>query len=130
MREIKFRVWRTKIKEMGKVDSINFREGEVHCSDNSFGYPKDECILMQFTGLKDKNRKEIYEGDIVKVIEIISKGKLEVKYPEMVVFEEGSFWLETLDKKCPEKCKQNFICVIGRKLEIIGNFYENPELLK
>ena len=87
--------------------------------------PKD-LILMQYTGLKDKNGKEIYEGDIVKAsYEIMvhhesdTWGSGEFKNHKGIVrFTNGSFWIEDQ-------------CLIGGMdtVEIIGNIYENPELL-
>ena len=80
----------------------------------------DKCELMQYIGLKDKNGKEIYEGDILKIeTDIIGE----------VVFKDGCFvnnssgWgLHTyLSMPTPYKIPE---------IEIIGNIYENPELLK
>lgn len=69
MREIKFRVWDKELKEMCSVTDIQLWINYVHYSrkDSDIGkgnYPAD-VILMQYTGLKDKNGTEIYEGDIV-----------------------------------------------------------------
>lgn len=92
--------------------------------------------IMQFTGLKDKNGKEIYEGDIVRCIheEGMSWSKIYIEIGE-VVFSRGGFGV-----KCPKKGCENAKDVskrtfflnfnIKRDFEIIGNVHQNHELLK
>lgn len=120
MREIKFRAWDTERKEMFypnwiltstgcNVDKMEHpKHGELHRKDNT-------AILMQYTGLKDKNGKEIYEGDIVHV-----KGKLpvvgEVDGLQQVFYTGCSFAPNIITK--------------AKMVEVIGNAYENPELLE
>jgi uncharacterized phage protein (TIGR01671 family) len=68
-------------------------------------------VLMQYTGLKDKNGKEIYEGDIVNGTHRFG----------LVIFKDAGFFVydEHLDESVEED-----------EIEVIGNIYENPELLK
>jgi len=73
--------------------------------------------LMQFTGLKDKNGKEIYEGDVVTT----KYGSREIKY------KEGAFWVDEHE----ETINKNLLTQIEtRYFEIIGNIYENKDLIK
>lgn len=113
MREIKFRTWDIKGKYFRELDMdvYMFLDGELYWDGN----PTDRFELSQFTGLKDKNGKDIYEGDIVKT----NEGDWIAK----VVY--------SLDGFC---CKDNEGGFSGYcqwdKFEVIGNIYENPDLLK
>ena len=123
MREIKFRAWDTKPLE-GKskmiygIDNIkDFYEGIVLFDEllnpKEAGAPEIE--IMQFTGIKDKNGKEIYEGDIVLFDQYITKFE--------IVFFKGCYFLENNNT-----CFGINICKETR-IEVIGNIKENPELL-
>ena len=121
MREIKFRAWHKEKKIIGEVLGINilhkeifFSNEDVDCYEHvDFKYIE----LMQYTGLKDKNNKEIYEGDIV-----IHHGKM-----HKIIFnaEEARFVLrdDEFEMNIPFTNNNN------KRMEIIGNIYENPELL-
>ena len=114
-REIKFRVWDKVENKMGVVTCLNFFDECIEAdelpSGEYRGLPMDSTPIMQYTGLKDKNGKEIYEMDILKD-----------EFGELVYVEK----LNPVDD-CftPNQTKQS----IGM-LEIIGNSYENKELLK
>jgi uncharacterized phage protein (TIGR01671 family) len=103
MREIKFRAWDKKARNMIMglpVHSAVAQKIVTKSVDLLTNFPSedDKFILMQFTGLKDKNGKQIYEGDVLK-------------YEKYIINVE---WNE-------EAGNDDF--------EIIGNVYENPELL-
>lgn len=76
---------------------------------------------MQFTGLLDKNGKEIYEGDILSVP--VQNG---AKYE--IVFNEGGFTVKNIDSKGSTPASNEYLKVYAKQEEIIGNIYENPEL--
>jgi len=123
MREIKFRAWDKSTKKMyyegfsisctGQSDS----DGGVYFSGRIFKkYNPLEIEYMQFTGLLDKNGKEIYEGDVMEWVE-----DPEDYFRGEVVFEEVAFAIKGQD---------NLNSLNYDEFVIIGNIYENPELLK
>ena len=121
-REIKFRVFDKKIGKIFKAHDLRFTaeeaiyevchdtirdDGGKHWEFTDF----KEVVLMQYTGLKDIEGKEIYEGDII----------LGYKNPHVVTFADGAFYLtyKNSSVRLSRTCGA---------LKIIGNIFENPEL--
>ena len=130
MREIKYRAWNKEWKMLLPVDSIIFENGlavEVRVTIKASDYDHqdewqdyrigDEIILQQYTELKDKNGKEIYEGDIVTSVKFkdgsnYNEVNLHIYY-EDAHFGVGMAYLSNV-----------------KELKVIGNIYENKDLLK
>ena len=126
-RDIKFRAYVEKINKIVNVDKINFEDKHiVHYLDNLpfptlVKYSFEDIVLMQYVGMKDKNNKEIYDGDILKV-----KG---IDWLYIVKFYDCCFI--GVSKYDPHYEKPIFIRdTFLNGIEVIGNIYENPELLK
>ena len=137
MREIKFRIWDKETKHMhifgdnihdtiafeGKTNKIYYYNLQNGCGSLS---EDSDYVLMQYTGLKDKNGQEIYEGDIVYIkgeTELLDiKGKVEYNdsWAQFVITNTGNIINETEPLGDYEE----------QDLEVIGNIYNNPELLK
>lgn len=120
MREIKFRAWDG--KRMQYWDSLACASISVPELFISLEFGS----LMQYTGLKDKNGKEIYEGDIVKTINDYETYGMQAGEINEVYFAFGGFRL----KPKYRKGAKGFWLEDGNDVEIIGNIYENSELLK
>ena len=136
MREIKFRAWDKKNKFM---DDGPFWVGEDGCvydqASITYNTPNQEIelnehlVLMQFTGLKDKNDKEIYEGDIVRTPDIADN--LWEIYWHINGFCLGRKRKDKSVLDWPTD-ENGYVCY-GRSwvdIEVLGNIYENPELLE
>lgn len=132
MREIKFRAWQNGHKRMREVHSISWKDGVITYvgitqqntapAAQTYGtkdYPLSYLNVMQYTGLKDKNGVEIYEGDVVK-----ARGFEPDTYE--VVFDRGGFCLKRGDDGYYPDIKY----VEDEHGEVIGNIYQNPELIK
>lgn len=115
----RFRAWLKEDKEMIDVDEMHFKNGELDFIGNGIAwmYKKSDIVLMQSTGFKDKNGKEIFEGDIVDSEDGILSGVVEFR-PDLGMF------VSTLIKY------NNFerLCNVADSVHIIGDIYTNPEL--
>ena len=136
MREIKFRVWNNAKKswvhgphERPDLDGVNLFGENVLLGGFMKGVSIKElndCVPLQYTGLKDKNGKEIYEGDILAEPNKPDKDLIIiVKYD----VDNGSYITDPVIREAEELslCKHN---IKNRKWKIIGNIFENPEFLK
>lgn len=119
MREIKFRAWFGKFKEMYTVKMIDLQK-EIAYFDKYNYRSFYDIELMQYTGLYDKKGKEIYEGDIVKLR--ANHGIGVVKYYD----EWGAFVIEYIKPRPLAVLGMNYY---KEDIEVLGNIYENPELL-
>lgn len=141
-REIKFRAWDKKEKYIADVYEIDFCNENVILLDygaidefETHSRNFDEIELLQHTGLKDRNGKEIYEGDIIRKFNYLGE---ECSINKIV-------WDSTLCTGCHTEMIKDFISPKGygreevsiglsvrecEYIEVIGNIYENPELLE
>jgi len=125
-RKIVFRAWYK--DEMYEAEDVwNFGV------DNEFGYQfgdaeefgvnKDEVVLMQYTGLDDKNGVPIYEGDVI----LAPQENVDPDYKVTVVeFDDGAY---VLNHKNSNVILQRWL-LSHMEMEVIGNIHQNPELIK
>lgn len=128
-REFKFRGWDGKTMHYSEqYDCIHFPDwfdNRLSFVDLLYEYNDHTELkeLMQYTGLKDKNGKEIYEGDILVTI----GNRAEIGISE-VVFKNGSYTASYRNEEGLHRTEL-YLCSSIRKLKVVGNIYENPELL-
>ena len=120
--KLKFRAWLKKEQKMDNyIDHISWLEDELYCIGDGITYmvSAEDLVLMQSTGLKDKNDKEIFEGDILGTKDGLLNGVVEYR-------SNLGMWTNSLISY------NNFerLCNVAGNREIIGNVYENPELLE
>ena len=132
-REIKFRLWNP---ERSVVTAGNELNTILWTTDGEFvkEFIDKKMVWMQYTGLKDKNGKEIYEGDIVSFQNRIHEVCINFTgyYLQRYKLWNGEFKKAFCYSMCLITKPQNgdkFIGIVD-EAEVIGNIYENPELLK
>jgi uncharacterized phage protein (TIGR01671 family) len=152
MREIKFRAWFTLENKMVEHEHLSLSysrdEGFDFAFDylTSFGGEEQGTLnfeLMQYTGLKDKNGNEIYEGDILKQTYHIERGNVhDGTYMTFDGHHIGSVVITASKGVCMKSplcyseetdetnISNQYKSVAGYRCEVIGNIYENPELLQ
>ena len=127
-RVLKFRIW----------DKPNkcFSTATIFTIQKLYPINPHNFVVQQFTGLLDKNNKEIYEGDIIKVSELhqsqqAGPGKRQILQTfdkAIVTWKNGSYYyspIRNVGHNIPHQ-----LLFYGYEKEIIGNIFENPELIK
>lgn len=139
MREIKFRAWDKQANKWRHVSDIGWYRpetgkigisGVVAILDDGRDQfmPIEDVDVVDFTGLKDKNGKEIYEGDF-----LVETDDSEPLLHRIVWCDEAKFELETLEDEEGHWGAHNIDLLADldmKEFHVIGNIYENPELLK
>lgn len=130
----KFRAWLKNDKKMIDVDEIHFDNGQLDFIGDAITFMRkaDEIELMQSTGLFDKNGREIFEGDIIDTTDYegglssVGNPLVKVESDKYGFIVTGDFPGSPITLKEFEDGRK----FAGVKVKIIGNVYENPELLE
>ena len=146
-REIRFRAWDKQDRRMFKVDGLSFLNQYITDEQGQHTFKFNQCYLMEYTGLTDRNGKEIYEGDIVSRFgQDVNGEKIESRHPICFgSYDNGESYDDWVggngwylgqelffraDKREPGGCESEVTDLIDpTDFEIIGNIYENPELM-
>lgn len=123
---LRFRAWDKEFKEMVQVDALVFDEQIIKATYKNGNVVKEDIknyVLMQSTGLRDKNGKEIFEGDILKVTNLSS-------WLEVVSFnkDKAMFVSKETERKVEETPLYDLFNTDIFEIEIIGNIHTNSEL--
>lgn len=145
MRQIKFRFWFKKRESFKRFPEIAIKSnGVIMVNEDDHWYEclEDSFEIQQFTGIKDKNAKDIYEGDILEVeFQRVSGYGVEDDeydgdgiYIGIVAFRPSKGFIlkgiiETYEDGDPTKIK-NIRPIAAYRSKVIGNIHENPELIK
>jgi uncharacterized phage protein (TIGR01671 family) len=127
MREIKFRAWSASSKTMRPLTQITFTGGGTWSVEKGTGVSiefQPNIEVLQYTGLKDKNGKEIYEGDVILDTSLFG-GIFEIAWADAY---SGAQWCQVKS----DGTINDFYGGLSRSedIEVIGNIYENPDLIK
>ena len=121
--EFKFKMWDKRDKEMSQHDEIIVLPSE-DTLDSIF--KTDRYLFLLYSGLKDENGNEIYDGCIHSEKVEVDGEMIDSTLP--VVFENGAFWLD--ESYAKDKSLLKLLCEYNdAPLNIVGNIYENPKLL-
>ncbi len=150
MRDFKFRVWSQAEKEWSNTSMLEVWDNSGVLKPFAWmGHPTENYIIQQFTGLKDETGKDIYEGDIIEetydrlrgLVSDFDKSKTKINdglwtYGHFVYISEVS-WSDmysgfhvTRRRLTGEKEEAGRFPLNGKNVKIIGNIFENPELIK
>lgn len=137
-REIKFRAWDKQSSTMQPVQHLLYGAGRLRsvAYEHSLAthLPEHNIVLMQFTGLRDRNGADIYEGDIVQSTDFHYDGS-DTPFIGLVKFHDSEWQMWHRDDM-PSRKQSDGAYHLGvirgndDELEVLGNIYENPELLK
>ena len=126
---LRYRAWLKEDKEMIEVEEMNFYNGELDFIGDAITWmcKSNDCVLMQSTGLRDKNGKEIFEDDIIKVTNLSNCSWLEV-----VSFSNNKamFVSKEVKREVEEIPLYDLFNTDIFEVEIIGNIHTNPELVE
>lgn len=149
MREIKFRAWDTDRKKWMDLDGAflnpltgmitedtenSCSDPECCCGPNPYFMDIDRYEVSQFTGLLDKNGREIYEGDILRIRFVLitithsGPGEKTVREEKCVTKVSKVCWYGASYKVLINS--QHYLSMLASESEVIGNKFEHPELLK